>query len=113
MRAMWFGICLGAILLSAQFVSRPTLAIPAHGESDYGRNIRDVQLVEDTCWWWGLRWQYGWHGYGWYPCWDWTKPLAPSLIAPEASPPPETLPAESCVQRWRDEVGNWHTRNLC
>ena len=73
------------------------------------------QLVEDTCWWWGFRWQYGWRGYGWYPCWDWAKPL-PTVVAPEETPPeavsPPALP-ESCVKRWRDDAGNWRARRVC
>jgi hypothetical protein len=65
------------------------------------------QLVEDTCWWWGTRWQYGWRGYGWYPCWDWTKPQ-PTIIAPEEVPPGALT--TGCVQTWRDASGALHSR---
>jgi hypothetical protein len=71
----------------------------------------NLQRVDDACWWWGTRWQYGWRGYGWYPCWDWPKP-APTAIAPEAAPDPAAI-TESCERTWRDAGGQQHRRRVC
>jgi hypothetical protein len=102
-------------ILTASFVAglhSPLQAIAApaqNGIRTAGHNGY-FRLVEDTCWWWGTRWQYGWRGYGWYPCWDWTKPQ-PTVIAPGEVPPGALT--DQCVQNWRDAAGNWHARKLC
>jgi hypothetical protein len=113
MRAIWVASCLAITLALAVFASTPTPAAPGLGRPVFGHQIRGVQPIEDTCWWWGLRWQYGWRGYGWYPCVDWPKPLLPSAISPEASPPVDAPPPETCVQTWRDAAGNTHSRRQC
>jgi hypothetical protein len=72
----------------------------------------NIYRVEDTCWWWGTRWHYGWRGYGWYSCWDWPKP-GPTVVAPEAVPDEARPAIESCVQAWRDAGGYRHRRRTC
>lgn len=99
------------IALLVADVCAPHRAVAAPAQNGLKKRIDDFQLVEDTCWWWGLRWQYGWRGYGWYACWDWVKPQ-PTVIAPEAVPE-DALTAQSCVRRWRDSSGNWHARRVC
>src|SRR5215467_16023634 len=88
------GLALGAVLAAA--VLDRAAASPFRGGLSRGPDT--LRPVSDTCWWWGTRWQYGWRGYGWYPCWDWPKP-APTVIAPDAVPDP-TSPAEACVRVW-------------
>jgi hypothetical protein len=89
--------------------------VPA-GLGHLGENM-DVHRVDDTCWWWGTRWQYGWRGYGWYACWEWPKPQ-PTAIAPEATPEEAlpavpVVPAKPCVRKWQDSNGNWHSKRDC
>jgi len=73
--------------------------------------LESVQRVEDTCWWWGTRWQYGWRGYGWYPCWDSPNP-SPTVVAPEALP--ESLAGrDECIKKSRDSAGMWHAQKVC
>jgi hypothetical protein len=71
----------------------------------------DFHRVDDTCWWWATRWQFGWRGYGWYPCWERPGP-APDAIAAEAAPA-ATSPTESCARSWRDASGYRHSRRIC
>ena len=87
------------------------LAAPTPSRLHAPSSIGHFQLVEDTCWWWGTRWQYGWRGYGWYPCWDWTKPQ-PTVIAPEEVPA-DAATTRGCVQSVRDPSGNVHSRRVC
>jgi hypothetical protein len=100
-----------SVLLVAAQQPAVAFAIPLGGGFSSAGERRDLRLIEDTCWWWGTRWQYGWRGYGWYPCWDWPKPM-PSVIAPEAVPQPP-LSAEPCLQSARDSAGHWHSRRVC
>jgi hypothetical protein len=72
----------------------------------------NIQRVDDTCWWWGTRWQFGWRGYGWYSCWEWPKP-APTAIAPEAVPEEALRAPDDCVQVWRDAAGHRRWRRVC
>jgi hypothetical protein len=104
-------ICTCVLLLNGLFSSQRTEAMPAEIKLRTIHGIDNLQRVEDTCWWWGTRWQYGWRGYGWYPCWDWPKPL-PNVIAPEAVPD-SALTRPPCVKRWRDGAGIWHAQNTC
>jgi len=99
------------LFLTVDAVKPPgALAMPAQGQLRSLGGVSNVLRVEDTCWWWGVRWQYGWRGYGWYPCWDWVKPL-PTEVAPEAVPQEAFAPL--CVQKWRDGEGKWHSRRVC
>ncbi len=75
-------------------------------------DLRRVSDFDEECWWWGVRWQFGWRGYGWYSCWDTAKPVAPQLVAPEAVPP-DAVAADACWRRWQDNKGNWHKRRVC
>lgn len=72
-----------------------------------------IQLVDDKCWWWGTRWQYGWRGYGWYACWDEAKPAAPVAIAPETVPDDAVILPEPCLRTWHDKSGNVRSRRVC
>jgi hypothetical protein len=107
------GVCI-AICVAAIYTidaCNDAFAAPARSVPQTSGRIGHIQLVEDTCWWWGTRWQYGWRGYGWYPCWDWPKPQ-PTVISPEAVPE-DALTAQPCVRSWRDPSGNWHSRRVC
>jgi hypothetical protein len=114
MRICVVAICVG-ILVGELFAPRhATAMLPQTRLSAIGKND-NLQRVEDTCWWWGTRWQYGWRGYGWYPCWDWTKPQ-PNVVAPETVPESaveQSEVQESCIKRWRDNAGLWHARRIC
>lgn len=95
-----------ALLLVFEGLSlRRVEAMPAQIKLGLLKGTDNLQHVEDTCWWWGTRWQYGWRGYGWYPCWDWTKPF-PDAVAREAVP--ESAIMRPCIKRWRDDSGKWH-----
>ncbi len=104
-------VILVAIVVADVWAPHQAVAAPAGNGFQTSGRIDHFQLVEDTCWWWGTRWQYGWRGYAWYPCWDWTKPQ-PTVIAPEVVP--EDAPtAPNCLRRWQDASGNWHLRRVC
>lgn len=111
MRAiMRVALCVAALLSSG--VSNSTgFAAPARGGLGSLGQSGDILLVEDTCWWWGVRWQYGWRGYAWYPCWDWPKPQIPEAVAPEAMPY-GTPPRQPCSQKSRD-TDNGQSRREC
>ena len=100
-----------AFLMVDVWMPHQALAAPARNVLEAPGRSDHFQLVEDTCWWWGTRWQYGWRGYAWYPCWDWIKPQ-PTVIAPEEVPE-DTLKTPRCVQSWRDPSGNLHSRRIC
>jgi hypothetical protein len=105
-----FALCVASAMMVLSVFHEPAKAWPAGNRLSTER--APVQLVGDTCWWWGPRWQYGWRGYGWYTCWDEVKPMAPIAIAPEAIPENAALP-RSCLRTWRDEAGNLRSRRVC
>ena len=72
----------------------------------------EFQRVSDDCWWWGVRWQFGWRGIWLVSLLDTVKPLAPAVVAPEAVPP-GAVAANACVQWRRDGAGRWHTHRVC
>ena len=111
MRVCAVAICVGT-LLGGLVTPHCARAMPPQTRLSQDGQNGDLHRVEDTCWWWGTRWQYGWRGYGWYPCWDWTKPQ-PNVIPPEAVPEDAIVQSDSCVKRWRDSTGLWHSRNTC
>ena len=114
------------VAFAAMTLMAPTVwSAPIQPGFEHMAPARNVQRIteSDDCWWWGLRWQYGWRGYGWYPCWSEARPVAPAIVAPQALPPPLVVPeavppddavtADTCVQRWHDRDGHWHTRRIC
>ena len=103
-------VCVALFLVVGPVQSPRAPAAPAQAQFGPIDQTSNVVRVEDTCWWWATRWQYGWRGYGWYPCWDWVKPL-PTEVAPEALP--QEPPEPPCVQKWRDDGGRWHSRRVC
>jgi hypothetical protein len=106
---MIMSIILGGIISSGAYCAplRATPSFVLGGASD-------LLPIDDSCLWWGTRWQYGWRGYGWYGCWEVTTPF-PTVIAPEAIPPEaiEPGPPAQCTKRWRDDGGRWHVRRVC
>jgi len=88
-------------------------AWPVHTRVDTPSQHASVELVGDTCWWWGTRWQYGWRGYGWYWCWEQPRPAAPVAIAPESVPESAIVEPEPCVRTWRDKSGKLRSRRTC
>ena len=108
--ALYVAIFVGGLLAGFE-KPRSAVAAPTLGRLGFLGSVDHFELVEDTCWWWGMRWQYGWRGYGWYPCWDWVKPQ-PTVIAPEEVPV-DALKGQQCVKSWRDPSGDWHTRRIC
>jgi hypothetical protein len=111
MRTGAFAAILVSFLIADTYASQLVFAAPAINDRRASNSIDHFQLVEDTCWWWGTRWQYGWRGYGWYPCWDWTKPQ-PTVIAPDEVPA-DAATKQSCVQSVRDPSGNVRSRRVC
>ena len=108
-RAFWVMLFVGVLPGPFQAL-QSAAAMPALLRQETGSEGL-FQRVEDTCWWWATRWQYGWNGYGWYPCWDWVKPQ-PTVVAPEMVPE-DALEPQPCVKRWRDPSGLWHARRVC
>src|SRR5215475_9091326 len=110
---MRVGFCIAIGLASVLMIQAVELdravAVPFRGTLNAGDGV--IRRIDDTCWWWGLRWQYGWRGYGWYPCWEWPKP-APTVIAPDAVPE-RTSPTEACLRVWHDASGYLHRRRIC
>jgi hypothetical protein len=105
----YVAIALTSIVMAEAVVLERGAAVPFRG--NVIRSADNLDRVSDNCWWWGTRWQYGWRGYGWYPCWDWPKP-SPTVVAPEAVPNPASV-TESCEKSWRDAAGHRHWRRMC
>jgi len=103
--------CIAAIVSLHAYWLQGAVAMPAQRGLELLDKTGRALPIEDTCWWWGTRWQYGWRGYAWYPCFDWTKPF-PTTVTPEAVPE-DALSARKCVQKWQDQSGNWHSRQTC
>jgi hypothetical protein len=106
--------CLAVVVaLVVVEISEPHYAFAAPASIGLRTSSRTdhFQLVDDTCWWWGTRWQYGWRGYAWYPCWDWTKPQ-PTIMAPE-DVPQDALTAPNCVRSRQAPSGDGHSRKVC
>jgi hypothetical protein len=101
-----------AIVFAAAFMAQSSWSAPLQAGLERTVPRGDLTRASDDCWWWGLRWQYGWRGYGWYPCWSAARPLAPEVVAPEAVPP-DAVTADECLQRWQDNRGKWKTRRVC
>src|ERR1700751_4262560 len=109
------GICLAAasvfaFALEAPLYSYRATAMPAQTRLNLV-GIDNLRRIEDTCWWWGARWQYSWRGYAWYPCWDWTKPFPNDVVTPEMVP--GSAVQQACIRRWRDRTGLWHAQYVC
>jgi hypothetical protein len=105
----YVAIGLATVVMTEVVALAPSVAVPFHGSLTTSTD--NLERAGDNCWWWGTRWQYGWRGYGWYPCWDWPKP-APTVVAPEATPDQAPV-TESCEQTWHDAAGRQHWRRMC
>jgi hypothetical protein len=110
------GVCFAAAFVLAFALETPlegylAAAMPVPTRLSTNGDLANLQRIEDTCWWWGARWQYGWRGYAWYPCWDWTKPFPNDVVTPEAVP--ESAVQQACIKRWRDRNGMWHAQYIC
>lgn len=112
MRAGLIAAGLASFLSVDVFGTVGTSAFPIRLAIDRLSKNSDITPVNDSCLWWGTRWQYGWRGYGWYTCWELPVP-APTVVAPEATPP-EVRQQQSCVsERRREAAGKKLARPDC